>query len=88
MKDELTLNQIKRQDFVDNEIFDLIKRLNPTDEDIFEWDIDYISRIRDIIFSYHLYYRSINILEQPKQLDELEMKFYPYIPKSNNTTHE
>jgi hypothetical protein len=32
-------DQIKRQDFVDNQIYDLVKRLNPSKREI-DWDID------------------------------------------------
>ena len=43
---ELTKKQIERQDFVDNEIYNLIRKLNPTNIEI-DWDIEYISNIRD-----------------------------------------
>ena len=36
--EDFTEDQIKRQDFVDNEIYDLVKRLNPSKREI-EWDI-------------------------------------------------
>ncbi len=35
---KLTESQIKRQDFVDNEIYDLVKRLIPSAREI-EWNI-------------------------------------------------
>jgi hypothetical protein len=38
--------QIKRQDFVDNEIYDLVKRLVPSKRAI-EWNIEMIADIRD-----------------------------------------
>lgn len=38
--------QIKRQGLVDNAIFDLINRLNPTDRQI-PWNIEIIGNIRD-----------------------------------------
>ncbi len=34
----LTEHQLKWQDFVDNEIYDLVKRLNPSTKEI-EWNI-------------------------------------------------
>jgi hypothetical protein len=34
----LSEDQIKRQDFVDNQIYDLVKRLDPSTREI-EWDI-------------------------------------------------
>jgi len=45
---ELTSEQIKRQDFVDNAIFDLIKTVNPTEKDI-NWNIEMIGDVRDVI---------------------------------------
>ena len=44
----LTDDQIKRQDFVDNQIYDLVKRLIPSTKDI-KWDIEMIGDIRDTI---------------------------------------
>jgi DNA polymerase sigma len=44
----LSEDQIKRQDFVDNEIYDLVKRLIPTASEI-EWNIEMIADIRDTI---------------------------------------
>ena len=41
-------DQIKRQDFVDNQIYDLVKRFIPSRREI-EWDIEMIGDIRDII---------------------------------------
>jgi len=55
--------QLKRQDSVDNEIYDLVKRLNPSGREI-EWDIEMIGDIRDTI-QHQLVY-------QYKGVDELE----------------
>jgi hypothetical protein len=44
----LSEEQLKRQDFVDNEIFDLLKRLIPSIREI-EWHIEMIADIRDTI---------------------------------------
>ena len=64
---ELTGQQIERQDFVDNAIFNLINELIPSGKEM-EWDIDSIGEIRDSIQS---------------QLVEkgfcTEKEFYPYI---------
>lgn len=64
---ELTSQQIERQDFVDNAIFELINELNPSEKEL-EWDIEIIGEIRDAIQS---------------QLVEkgfcTEQDFYPYI---------
>lgn len=44
----LTKKQIKRQDFVDNQIFELLQKLLPTSKRI-DWDIEAIGAIRDAI---------------------------------------
>jgi hypothetical protein len=63
---KFTEDQIKRQDFVDNEIYDLVKRLAPSTKKI-EWDIEMIADIRDTIQHW--------LVDQYKIVDELE--FYP-----------
>jgi DNA polymerase sigma len=62
----LSDDQIKRQDFVDNQIYDLVKRLNPSRSEI-EWDIEMIGDIRDTIQHW--------LVDKYKVVDELE--FYP-----------
>jgi DNA polymerase sigma len=62
----LSDDQIKRQDFVDNEIYDLVKRLIPSTKEI-EWDIEMIGDIRDTIQHW--------LVDRYKIIDELE--FYP-----------
>ena len=47
---EMSDEQIKRQDFVDNTIFELIHRINPTGQQI-SWDIEMIGYIRDSIIN-------------------------------------
>jgi len=47
---EMNDEQIKRQDFVDNVIFELIHRINPNKRQI-SWDIEMIGNIRDSIIS-------------------------------------
>lgn len=61
-----TEDQIKRQDFVDNEIYDLVNRLIPPTEEI-EWDIEMIGDIRDAIQHW--------LVDRYRTVDELE--FYP-----------
>ncbi len=61
-----TEDQIKRQDFVDNQIYDLVKRLIPSKREI-EWDIEMIADVRDTIQHW--------LVDQFKIVDELE--FYP-----------
>ena len=65
---ELTRKQIERQDFVDNAVYQLIQKVNPTDIFI-EWDIEVIGEIRDVIKEW--------IVERMKITDE--QKFYPYL---------
>jgi len=65
---ELTEEQIRRQDFVDNEIYQIIQMVNPTDKNI-EWDIEMIGAVRDVIRHW--------IVERMKMTDE--QKFYAYL---------
>lgn len=67
-KETLTSKQIKRQDFVDNEIFDMINKLNPTERKI-EWNIEFIAEVRDKIET---------ILVSDLQLSQ-KQGFYPVI---------
>ena len=63
---KLTKQQIKRQDFVDNKIFELIQKLLPVNKQI-EWDIEVIGTIRDAIRK--------QIVNKQKLMSEV--KFYP-----------
>ncbi|MDP3049698.1 MAG: hypothetical protein Q8N12_09785, partial [Thermodesulfovibrionales bacterium] len=45
---ELTAEQIKRQDSVDNAIYQLVREINPTADEI-RWDIEMIGEVRDVI---------------------------------------
>ena len=64
----LTDEQIKRQDDVDNAIFELLEQLNPSSKKL-DWDIEYIGAVRDEI--------------ERIFVDELklcsEQEFYPYL---------
>ena len=62
----LSEGQLKRQDFVDNQIYDLMKRLIPPTREI-EWNIEMIADIRDTIQHW--------LVDKDKVVDELE--FYP-----------
>ncbi|OHA53943.1 MAG: hypothetical protein A2Z62_01320 [Candidatus Terrybacteria bacterium RIFCSPLOWO2_02_42_20] len=62
----LTRKELDRQDFVDNEIFELIQKLLPPSKKI-EWDIEAIGTVRDIIRK-----QTVN-----KQKLISEIKFYP-----------
>jgi hypothetical protein len=48
MTEEMTDEQLERQDFVDNSIFSLIQEINPTTREI-SWDIEMIGNVRDVI---------------------------------------
>ena len=61
-----TRKELDRQDFVDNEIFELIQKLLPPSKKI-EWDIEAIGTVRDIIRK-----QTVN-----KQKLISEIKFYP-----------
>lgn len=65
---ELTKKQIERQDFVDNEIQNLIQKLNPTYHEI-AWNIEHISEIREILRE--LYTEKLNFCD--------ENSFYPFL---------
>ena len=62
----LSEGQLKRQDFVNNEIYDLVKRLVPSKREI-DWNIEMIADIRDTIQHW--------LVDKYKIVDELE--FYP-----------
>jgi len=62
----LSEDQIMRQDFVDNEIYDLVKRLIPSTGKI-EWNIEMIGDIRDTIQHW--------LVDKHKIVEELD--FYP-----------
>jgi len=57
---------MKRQDFVDNKIYDLVKRLVPSAREI-EWNIEMIADIRDTIQYW--------LVDRYKIVEEFE--FYP-----------
>lgn len=44
----LTKQQIERQDFVDNQIFELLQKLVPPSKKI-KWDIEAIGAVRDAV---------------------------------------
>jgi DNA polymerase sigma len=62
----LSEGQLKRQDFVDNQIYDLVKQLIPSTREI-EWNIEMIGDIRDTIQHW--------LVDKYKIVHELE--FYP-----------
>lgn len=64
---QLTKQQIERQDFVDNHIFELLQKLLPATKNI-DWDIEVIGAVRDVI--------STQIVD--KKLMK-EKDFYPYL---------
>lgn len=64
---ELTDKQIRKQDYVDSTIYNLLNELSPSQSDI-EWDIDCIGRVRDVI---------CKIFVEKKLCSEMD--FYPFI---------
>lgn len=64
---ELTDEQIKRQDLVDNAIYHLIQEVNPAGKTI-EWDIEMIGDVRDVIREWLV--ERMNVIS--------EQRFYPY----------
>lgn len=64
---KLTKQQIRRQDFVDNQIFELIQTLLPLSKKI-DWDIETIGAVRNAV--------GAQIMD--KKLMS-EMQFYPYL---------
>ena len=68
MKKRLTQKQIDRQDYVDNAIYEMLLKVNPTRRKI-KWNIETIGMIRDIIK--YSYVKRLRITD--------EMTFYPYI---------
>lgn len=65
---ELTEEQIERQDCVDGAIYELLTKVNPSDQEI-EWNIELIADLRDRIRYWFIEY--LNLTD--------EMTFYPYI---------
>lgn len=77
---ELTSEQISRQDFVDNEIFNLVVALIPTKHLIvLDWNPEWIGEIRDKI--QNVIFNELNLSEDKR--GEFEMKFYPYIKEND-----
>lgn len=64
---ELTKRQIERQDFVDNQIFELLQNIIPQSKKI-DWNIEIIGAVRDAIVE--------QVVDQKFMS---EMKFYPYL---------
>ena len=65
---EMSDEQIGRQDFVDNAVFQLINDINPTSKKL-SWNIEMIGEIRDNVRQW--------LVERLGICDE--MSFYPYI---------
>ena len=63
---KLTKQQIRRQDFVDNNIFELLQRFLPQSKTM-KWDIEAIGAVRDVIQE--------QIVNKQKLMSEV--KFYP-----------
>jgi len=79
---DLTEEQIDRQDYVDNAIYDLVCQLNVRESQIVnrrpKWDIEGISWIRAEVFRYISIYNP----------DHTEQEFYPYMENDDEETVE
>ncbi|MBI4837085.1 MAG: hypothetical protein HY813_01605 [Candidatus Portnoybacteria bacterium] len=64
---KLTKQQINQQDFLDNQIFELLQRILPPSKQI-DWDIEIIGAIRDAIGEQIVNKKIMS-----------EMEFYPYL---------
>lgn len=64
---ELSGSQIRRQDFVDNAVHDLLTRINPTDKEI-PWNIELIAEVRETLR--HVIVQRLRLCD--------EMAFYPF----------
>jgi DNA polymerase sigma len=47
-------HDIEQMDLVDNQIFELIQQLNPTEKEI-DWDIGHISKIREALIQIYVH---------------------------------
>lgn len=65
---QLTKKQIERQDYVDNQIFELIQKLLPPSKKM-NWDIEVIGIVRGTIQE--------QIVDKQKLMNEAQ--FYPYL---------
>lgn len=69
METSLTEDQMKRQDLVDNAIYDMICSINPTNKDVDWQDVsEIIGDIRDVVFSH-----------MGEKWGCSEMEFYPFV---------
>lgn len=68
---ELTEEQIKKQDSVDNAIYQLIREINPVDKEI-AWDIEMIGEIRDVVREWMVERLKITY----------EQNFYPFLEEN------
>ncbi len=68
MENGLTDIMIERQDFVDCEIFEIIRKLNPSAKEI-QWDIEKMGKVRDTIKTV--------LVDDLKCCSEFD--FYPYL---------
>jgi len=65
---KLTRQQVERQDFVDNQIFELLQKLFSSSKRI-DWDIEIIGAVRDAVRE--------KIVGKQKLMSEA--RFYPYL---------
>ncbi len=65
---ELSIEQLRRQDYVDNAIFDLVNHLNPSEKEI-AWNIQMLADIREQVRYW--------LVDAYRLSDELA--FYPFV---------
>lgn len=76
---ELTNKQIARQDFVDNQIFNLLRALNPRKNTAFIYNGDVVGNVRDAVAE-----SLAALLEiQTGDLEAFDAEFYPFARDEN-----
>lgn len=80
---ELTRNQLRRQDFVDNEIHWLLTHLAEDINGQHSWNIEDVAKVRDVCLEI-LYDNGYNTKRNNgetdfRDRDEFEMEFYPFL---------
>lgn len=76
----LSQKEMDTQDAVDNEIYNLINNLAPSEYfegKSLEYDSEIIGELRDCLLN--IYIKLLNIPGLSKKANEFEMKFYPYL---------
>ena len=67
--EELTQSQLDRQDMVDNAIYQLFLELNPNQGKQIDWDIHWISEVREVME--RVFVHELAVCD--------DLTFYPYL---------